>query len=131
MIKKSIDKYEDLVFFNKVHGMSKREFISLFKVKKKSYLYDLYSRLYDAIIGGSINLNKEYNKYYRIEFDNFSDFLISRYNMTEEMLKKYCNKKSYYKEFDRMLEQPIHSLLQDETIKEIIYKFMGGYIYGY
>ena len=30
-----------------------------------------------------------------------------------------------------MCDQVVHSLAQDEEIKEIINKFMGGYVYDY
>ena len=66
-MKKEIEKYGDIIFFNKNYKMSKRNFIKKFKVKRRTYFYDLYSRLYDFIIGGSTNLYKEYRKYYKKE----------------------------------------------------------------
>ena len=130
-MKKQLVKYGDLVFFNKNNRMKKKNFINLFKVKKKTSFYNLYSRLYDFLIGGDTNLYKEFKKYYNKEYKSFEEFLIERYNMDEELLKKFKNRKSYYKKFDTMCDQVVHSLAQDEEIEEIINKFMGGYVYDY
>lgn len=130
-MEKQLVKYGDLVFFKKNNKMKKKNFIKIFKVKKKTYFYNLYSRLYDFLMGGCMNLYKEYKNYYSKEYKSFEGFLVERYNMDEELLKKFKNKKSYYKKFDTMCDQIVHSLAQDEEIKEIIYKFMGGYVYGY
>ena len=130
-MKKQLVKYGDLVFFNKNNRMKKKNFKNLFKVKKKTYFYNLYSRLYDFLIGGDTNLYKEFKKYYNKEYKSFEEFLIERYNMDEELLKKFKNRKSYYKKFDTMCDQVVHSLAQDEEIEEIINKFMGGYVYDY
>ena len=130
-MKKQIVKYGDIVLFKKNNKMQKRNFIRIFKVKKNSYFYNLYSRLYDFLIGGSVNLYKEYRKYYKKEYKTFEKFLIERYNMDEGLLEKFKNRRSYYEKFDIMCDQTVHSLAQDEEIKEIISKFMGGYIYGY
>lgn len=130
-MKKQIVKYGDIVFFKKNNRMKKKHFIRKFKVKKNTYFYNLYYRLYDFLIGGSTNLYKEYRKYYKKEYKNFEKFLIEKYNMDEKLLKEFKNRRSYYKNFDTMCDQTVLSLAQDEAIKEIINKFMGGYIYGY
>ena len=100
-MKKQLVKYGDLVFFNKNNRMKKKNFINLFKVKKKTYFYNLYSRLYDFLIGGDTNLYKEFKKYYNKEYKSFEEFLIERYNMDEELLKKFKNRKSYYTKFEQ------------------------------
>lgn len=130
-MEKQVVKYGDLVFFNINKKMNKKNFLRIFKVKKKTYFYNLYSRLYDFIMGGNVNLYKEYKEYYKKEYKKFENFLIERYNMNEELLKKFKNRKSYYKKFDTMCDQVVYSLAQDEEIRQIISDFMGGYVYGY
>lgn len=130
-MKKEIEKYGDIIFFNKNNKMSKRNFIKIFKVKRKTYFYDLYSRLYDFIIGGSTNLYKEYKKYYKKEYKNYNKFLMERFNMNDDLLKKFNNKKSYYKKEHVQCDQAVHNLAQDDEIRKIIIEFMGGYEYGY
>lgn len=130
-MKKQIEKYGDIIFFNKNRTMKKRNFIKLFKVKKRTYFYDLYSRLYDFIIGGSTNLYNEYKKYYKKEYKDFDKFLTERFNMDRELLNKFNNKNSYYKKIDLKCDQAVHNLAQDDEIREIISQFMGGYVYGY
>ena len=130
-MKKEIEKNGDIIFFNKNYKMSKRNFIKKFKVKRRTYFYDLYSRLYDFIIGGSTNLYKEYRKYYKKEYKNYNKFLMERFNMNDDLLKKFNNKKSYYKKEHIQCDQAVHNLAQDDEIRKIISEFMGGYEYGY
>ena len=130
-MKKEIEKYGEIVFFNRNHTMSKRFFIKKFKVKKRTYFYNLYSRLYDFIMGGSINLYKEYKKYYKKEYKNFDIFLMERFNMNNDLLKKFNNKKSYYKKINLQCDQAVYNLAQDGEIKKIISEFIGGFEYGY
>ena len=94
-MKKQLVKYGDLVFFKKNNRMKKKNFIKMFRVKKNTYFYNLYYRLYDFLIGGDTNLYKEYKKYYAKEYKNFEEFLIERYNMDEGLVKKFKNRKSY------------------------------------
>lgn len=128
-IKKSIIKLDDKIFFIKNDDMSKKHFLKLFHVKKKSYLYQLYSRLYDYIIGDGINLYEEFEEYYSKEYFNFEFFLLEHYNIPDELVEKFNNTKSYYKYEDIGNEQPLHSLLWDEKLQNIVSVFMGGYVY--
>lgn len=126
---KKIVKLDDKIFFIKTIDMSKKKFLKLFFVKKNTYLYQLYSRLYDYIAGNSINLYEEYKNYYANEYDTFDSFLLEHYNLPKDLVKIFNKNNSYYKYKDIGNEQPLYSLLMDETIKKIIIDFMGGFVY--
>ena len=126
---KKIIKLDDKIFFIKTSDMSKKNFLKLFFVKKRTYLYQLYSRLYDYIAGNSINLYEEYKNYYANEYDTFDSFLLEHYNLPKDLVKIFNKKNSFYKYKDIGNEQPLYSLLMDETIKKIIVDFMGGFVY--
>ncbi len=127
----NIIKYDDLVFFIEKKKMKKKDFFKMVKVKKNSYLYNIYDRMYDFMLKGKVNLYKEYIKYYKKEYKDFSEYLSEKYHMNEEMKKMFENKKSCYKKYDLCCDQPILALMQDDEVKEIICKFMGGYVYDY
>ncbi len=117
---------EDKVFFNKSVLINRFTFINLFHVKYNSYLYNLYSRLYDYILGNCINLYKEYKKYYSGEFANMREFLIERYNMNDEQLNMFCHKKSYYKLKYNSMDNPTAGLLYIDEIKGLVSEYVGG-----
>lgn len=57
--KKECILLDNKIYFIKNKNMKKSNFLKKFCVKKNSYYYKLYSRLYDYIIGKNINLYKE------------------------------------------------------------------------
>lgn len=128
-IQKTIIKLDDKIFFIKNDDMRKKCFLKSFNVKNKSYLYQLYGRLYDYIIGDGINLYEEFEKYYSKEYSSFEIFLSEHYNIPDELVEKFNNTKSYYKYKDIGNEQPLYNLLHDEEVHNIVSEFMGGYVY--
>lgn len=128
-IQKTIINLDDKIFFIKNNDMERKNFLKIFNVKYNSYLYHLYSRLYDYIIGDCINLYKEFRNYYIKEYSNFETFLLEHYNIPDELIYKFNNKKSYYKYKDIGNEQPLYPILQNEKVHDIVIKFVGGYVY--
>lgn len=128
-IQKTIIKLDDKIFFIKNNDMERKDFLKMFNVKYNSYLYHLYSRLYDYIIGNCINLYEEFHNYYIKEYSNFETFLSEHYNVPDELIDKFNNKKSYYKHKDIGNEQPLYHILQNEEVRDIVIKFVGGYAY--
>lgn len=128
-IEKVINNFDDKIFFIKKNNMSKKKFLKKFNVKNNSYLYNLYSRLYDYIIGNCFNLYDEFKKYYKKEYLKFDIFLSEHYNMPEKLIKEYNNKKSYYKYKDVGNEQPLYPILRDEEVRNIVCEFVGGFVY--
>ena len=128
-IQKNIIKLDNKIFFIKNNNMTKKNFLKLFYVKNNSYLFQLYSRLYDYIIGDGIDLYKEFKKYHSTEYSKSEIFLSEHYNIPDELIEKFNNKKSFYKYKDLGNEQPLYHLLHDDEVKNIVRKFMGGYVY--
>ena len=114
------------IFFIINKDMKFKNFIRMFNVKKGSYYYNLYKRLYDSIFGCKINLYKEYKCYYKKEYETFNSFLKEHYNFDDIILEKISNKKSYYKYKDIGKEQPIENLKYNEEIKNIVKSFIGS-----
>lgn len=74
----------------------KENFLSKSKVQKNSYAWEFMSRIYDSIILDTVDLKKEYNKYYFEEYSNFELFLYNKYLIDYEELdffKEYKDKK--------------------------------------
>lgn len=127
--KKECILLEEKFYFIKNKNMRKKDFLEILQVKKNSYFYKLYSRLYDYIIGDNINLYKEYKWYYKKEYITYDKFLLEHHNIPKSVLNKFNNKNSYYKYKDIGNEQPLYCLIQNEEMRKIINEFMGGFIY--
>lgn len=128
-MKKSIDVIDEKIFVKKNIYMNKQNFINHFKVKRNSYLYNLYGRLYDYILGSTINLKKEYKKYYKKEYKSMREFLIEKYNLNNEQVENYCNRNSFYKLKNVGFENAIHNMLYYDKIRDIVVAYTGGDIY--
>ena len=109
--KKGCILIDNKIYFIKTKNMGKSNFIKKFCVKKNSYYYKLYSRLYDYIIGEN------------------NEFLLEHHNIPKAILNNFNNKCSYYKYKDTGNEQPLYCLIQNEKIKKMINEFMGGFVY--
>lgn len=127
--KKECILLDNKIYFIKNNNMKKSNFLKKFCVKKNSYYYKLYSRLYDYIIGENINLYKEYRKYYKKEYTSYDEFLLEHHNIPKSILNKFNNKNSCYKYKDIGNEQPLYCLVQNEEIKKIINEFIGDFVY--
>ena len=127
--KKGCILIDNKIYFIKTKNMGKSNFIKKFCVKKNSYYYKLYSRLYDYIIGENNNLYREYKRYYKKEFASYDEFLLEHHNIPKAILNNFNNKCSYYKYKDTGNEQPLYCLIQNEKIKKMVNEFMGGFVY--
>ena len=128
-VKKKIFKIDNKVFFVKMNNMTKKEFLNIFKVKKNTYFYKLYERLFDYLISGCINLNDEYNHYYKNEYNCFELFLEEHYNIPRDLIPFFNNKISCYKNKTVGCELPLYNLIHNEEIRNVISEFMGGFVY--
>ena len=67
----------DFILFFKSRRIKKKEFDSLFMAIGGSYIYSKITDIYNVLYGSSWSLRKEYNKFYKQEFDDFKDYLVS------------------------------------------------------
>ena len=56
----------------------------------------MIGRIYDLYFGNPINYRKEFRRYYKKEFDNCEQYLVCRFNMSEELARKVCRNKNNY-----------------------------------
>ena len=75
-------------------------FLSFFGVKKRTYFGYFFSRLYNALFCRSLDLEKEYNKYYKKEYPEYADYLSKKYNLSEEEIKELRQGKIFYLKCD-------------------------------
>ncbi|CEP99112.1 Uncharacterised protein [[Clostridium] sordellii] len=64
----------------------KERFLRKAKVQENSYAWKLISRIYDSIILDTVDLKKEYSKYYFEEYLSFELFLYNKYLIEYEEL---------------------------------------------
>lgn len=129
MITKKMIKIDNKIFFIRTKNMSKKKFLKQFYVKNNTYLYNLYCRLYSYIAGNAINLFKEYKLYYSKEYSTFKIFLSEHYNIPDNIIESFDNRKSFYKYVDIGNEQPLYSLMMNKTIQKVVKDFMGDFKY--
>lgn len=89
-------KFNNYLFFNLYEVGTKARLLNLYKVKKNSYAGEVIGRIYDLYFGNPINYRKEFRRYYKKEFDNCEQYLVCRFNMSEELARKVCRNKKYY-----------------------------------
>lgn len=121
-----VDRY---LFFNKAEICSRNRLIKLYGVKKRSYAGNVVMRVYDSYFGNAINIKKEFSKYYKKEFKTCEQFLVCRFNMTEELAKKVCNEKTHYVDLEWKGDQIWYSFSYDDELKKQFWRFVGGIEY--
>lgn len=115
-------------YFIKNKSICRKNFLKAFGVNDKSYMGNVFSRLYTNYCGGAINLQSEYKKYYKKEFPTFIDYLMERHNLLKDEVSKLNSKKSYYKSIENNPERNVDNLIEDSDIEEVFYSFFGGVI---
>lgn len=79
--------------------ITKEYFIEKCAVEKGKYAEDLFSRMYDSIMSEIKCLDDEYDIFYKIEYENFEDYLYKRYCIPLNTCKSILFYKSQKKTF--------------------------------
>ncbi|OUL23050.1 hypothetical protein BV378_24545 [Nostoc sp. RF31YmG] len=79
-----------LVVLDRHYSLS--EFCTASQVLPGSYAYELIERIYNCLFKHSKNLVTEYEKYYAVEYSNFSDFLYWKYRVSQDLTMKIINR---------------------------------------
>jgi len=85
-MKYSYKSYESLLVIDK--RLTKDLFIEKAGVQKGKYAADMFSRMYDWIFSEAIYLEDDYNKYYKVEYLNFENFIYKKYCVNKNSLQK-------------------------------------------
>ncbi|RCW23448.1 hypothetical protein DFO77_1483 [Marinilabilia salmonicolor] len=84
------DSYSSLLLLNP--SVSRRKFLNKVGVKKNTYSYDMFYRIYDFIHSELIDLRKEYEKYYSIEYDTYENFIYHKLNIEYDVIESVKHK---------------------------------------
>lgn len=106
---------------------NKREenFIKYFDLKKNSYMESLFIQLYEYIYYGKFNLLDFYNKWYKREFDDFEEFIISVFRLDYSVFDKYDKDKIFFK-LDVLADtQNVYSFRYAQRISKLIDMFIN------
>lgn len=82
--------------------INKELFINLAGGKENSFSSDIFSRMYDSVFSELINLEEMYEKYYKIEYSSFEQFLYKKYCVPAETIdemKTLTSKRESYQVF--------------------------------
>ena len=82
----SKDGATDYYFLVLKKRFNRKRFLKKAKVKKDSYAENIFARIYDALISETIDIQKEYRKYYIDEYDSITKFLYKRYNIGQPLI---------------------------------------------
>lgn len=122
-------KFNNYLFFNVYEVGTKARLLNLYKVKRNSYAGEVIGRIYDLYFGNPINYRKEFHKYYKKEFDTCEQYLICRFNMSEELAQKICRNKKYYVDLAWKGDQVGDYFSYDDELKNQFWRFVGGLEY--
>lgn len=122
-------KFNNYLFFNLYEVGTKARLLNLYKVKKNSYAGEVIGRIYDLYFGNPINYRKEFRRYYKKEFDNCEQYLVCRFNMSEELARKVCRNKKYYVDLEWKGDQVGVYFSYDDELKNQFWGFVGGLEY--
>ncbi|GAA3952413.1 hypothetical protein GO495_12115 [Chitinophaga oryziterrae] len=76
--------YDDFEFMFLVHrGLNKEAFLAAAGAKH-GYAADMFGRMYDALMIESLDVIDEFERYYKVEYENLGRFLYRKWNFTYE-----------------------------------------------
>ena len=126
-MKKFSTKIEDNFYFNKFPLVTSK-FMFLYKLgfKRNSYMYNTFKKVYDFFCKNAINLQKDYEKYYKDELGSFEKYLEIKHKLTSEEIANFNNKYSYYKNITMCSDWNALNLFYDKRFIEFFSEFFGG-----
>jgi hypothetical protein len=113
-------RYSFLICLNK--QIDEKAFLKTAKVKKGTYAGDLIEKLYDRIFYRSLDLKMDYERYYKVEYRTFMDYVDRRYLFGEDVIKKLNAIFSKYKHI--IYFHPSYTFLEDEYGLEFLRKLL-------
>lgn len=121
--------YKRKVFFNKKDVCSIGIILKKYGVKGNSYAGNVLKRIYHYYFGDSVNLYKEYKKYYKKEFKTYDNYLECHLGLPDELRRKIVYRKIFYVNLEGKGEHIGDSFLYDDELKEQFWEFAGGIEY--
>lgn len=125
------DSFSSLLLLNP--SISRRKFLKKVGVKKNTYSFDMFYRIYDFIHSELIDLKKEYEKYYSIEYDTYESFIYHKLNIeydiiesAKQKLKENKSLRLFYKPDDLAYGDSgsIYNFVFSEEMEERIFNLL-------
>jgi hypothetical protein len=101
----------------------------------------IISRIHDYYFKNSRSLTKDFNKYYRKEFNTFENYLDKKHNLFKEEIESLNSRNAYYSEKHiaerHVAREFLGDIYEDNPIKEKIFSILkinnekqeGDYVY--
>ncbi len=91
-MKYNYDNFSSLLIIDK--RLTKDIFLQKAGIEKGKYAEDMFSRLYDSIFSELIDVEAQYEKYYKIEYLDFEEFLYKKYSVEPDVIREFIRLKS-------------------------------------
>ena len=112
-------------FFLFDDSKNKKNFIKYFGLKKNSYMESLFIQVYEYIYYGKFNLLNFYNKWYKKEFVDFEEFIVSVFRLDYSLFDKYDKDKLFFKMDVLADTQNAYSFRYSQRISKLINEFIN------
>ena len=114
-------------FFPKKRIPRKAAVLKKLGVKKGTFAGNMIARAYDYYFTGAIDFNKEYRKYYRLEFSSITGYIEERYNIEKSKAQQYADNHYCMKECSRYaIDRSVETLNYDQDFKTKFSEAVGG-----
>lgn len=117
---------DNIVAFRNKDKKTYRKFIRFLRVKRNSYAARIAYRVYNEFFGNRYNLKRYYRQYYRKEFSSCEEFLINRWNMSDELAKTLAGENYYFTYCDYKKDRLSWWFSNDKKMVNLFSKFVGG-----
>jgi hypothetical protein len=117
------------IYFNKTPHLRKLYILKLLGVKPQSYIGQVMNRIYGYFFKNSYLLKREYNRFYKKEFNSFQDFLERKHNLFKSEIDVLNYNKAFCSEKQNVEQYRAAELLQDyyddNVIKDAIFNIFN------
>lgn len=119
-------RYGDYLFFDKKVVGPVHKLVRRYGVKYNSYAGEVLRRIYHYFFGDAVNVNKEYEKYYKMEFENLDRYLECRLGIPENVRKRLLCNKLLCVDLSDKGERVGESFYYDDGLKKQFWEMVGG-----
>ncbi len=119
-------RYDRYIFFDKKTIGSVRKLTRQFGVRYNSFAGEVIQRIYHFYFGDAINLNKEYKRFYKNEFEDVDKYVACRLGIPKEVRKRLIGNRIFYVNLDEKGEDLDNSFDYDDELKNTFWDLLGG-----
>lgn len=119
-------KFDRYIFFDKKQIGTINRMLRHYGVRKNSYAGGVIVRLYNYYFGNSIDVKKEFKKYYYKEYDkNYNEYLQCHFDMPERLSSVISKSKVFYVDLDGKFDRVGDSFYDDDLVEDF-WNYLGG-----